>query len=279
MPLLRGPASKSSSSSSDPLKFSASSAAFEAHFDGHRVPGRMRIVTNDIGATKDVDAPPFIAFMQKIVVADVKYTAVIDMRDFRLPSLETVRELGGWCNTRLGDFDRIQLAIAVLLADNFLSTTARWTINLITALAPPNCPLLICHNEEAAEAFFLEHLEQSIVRVDAFRQRFVRQAPPGSGTIPGGQLPPSATAASSHFAEDELKADEEAFDPREKPDAEEVGRVFDIQVLLMGLYPSLPNVSCRSEGWPMACCIGRYFPTAETSAASRTPALGGFFPV
>lgn len=99
-----------------------------------------------------------VAFYEdKILKPELLHTELFDFREYPyLPPAGVVQEAISFSMGRKEEIDRLQVAMAVVLADSFWSAGARTIINLFTKAVPPASPFLICTSPEKAREFFQE---------------------------------------------------------------------------------------------------------------------------
>lgn len=135
--------------------FEISSAAFKGEFQGRVSPARLTLTST--GETPAAtDQTQLFDFLNRVVQAQVPFIAVYDLRVLGVPSPTLLRSLGDWCKAHQQEFEPLQIAIAILLKNNFWSSAVRKMIGIVTAICPPTCPLLTCHSLESVECFFAE---------------------------------------------------------------------------------------------------------------------------
>jgi hypothetical protein len=129
--------------------------AFRGEFQSNVTPARLMLTSTGATPTAE-DQTHLFEFLSKAVALQVQFVCVFDLREFGLPSPSLLRGLGAWCKAHEKEFQSLQLAIAILLKDSFWSGAVKKMIGVVTAICPPTCPLLTCHNLESAESFFSE---------------------------------------------------------------------------------------------------------------------------
>lgn len=93
-----------------------------------------------------------------LLAKETHFKAVYDARDFKIPAMSYVYRLGNFVKENTDAYERNLKISAVILGQNFWSNAARKIVDLSMTLNPPPCPVLICHTDAAAEAFFEEKL-------------------------------------------------------------------------------------------------------------------------
>jgi len=93
-----------------------------------------------------------------LLAKETHFKAVYDARDFKVPAMSYVYRLGTFVSENAAAYERNLKISAVILGQNFWSNAARKIVDLSMTLNPPPCPVLICHTDAAAEAFFEEKL-------------------------------------------------------------------------------------------------------------------------
>lgn len=137
--------------------WSASGTSFEASFDVRSKPARLTVSTTGEKATQ-MDLDKLLDFLERVARSNVQFVSIFDLRKLGSATLSQLRALGEWCKAHEQVFNDVQLAIAILLKANFWSGAAKGLISVVTTMAPPTCPLLMCHTLESVDSFFAEKL-------------------------------------------------------------------------------------------------------------------------
>jgi len=87
------------------------------------------------------------------------FKAKYDVREFKVPAMSYVYTLANFVTENGEAYEKYLKCSVVILGKNFWSSAIRKMVDLLLVLSPPPCPVLICHTDAAAEAFFEEKLE------------------------------------------------------------------------------------------------------------------------
>jgi len=135
--------------------FQVSCAAFNGQFQGDVTPARLTVASTGSAPTAE-DQRHLLGFLNRVMLADVPFVAVYDLRVWGMPSPTLLKGLGEWCKANEKEMAPLQKAVAILLTNNFWSSAVKKMIGIVTAICPPACPLLMCHSSESAESFLSE---------------------------------------------------------------------------------------------------------------------------
>jgi hypothetical protein len=155
--------------------FRISTAAFEGEFHRNQMPAKLTLTSTGV-APSAADQSELFEFLNRVALAQVQFVAVYDLRVWAMPSTSLLRALGNWCKAHEKEFQALQIAIAILLKDNFWSNAAKKMIGVVTAICPPVCPLLMCHTVESVECFLsetgdaaLSGIEDAVAKIPSLR--------------------------------------------------------------------------------------------------------------
>lgn len=135
--------------------FQVSTAAFNGEFQGNATPARLTVASTGNAPTAE-DQRHLLGFLNRVMLANVPFIAVYDLRVWGMPSPTLLKGLGEWCKAHEKEMAPLQKAVAILLTNNFWSSAVKKMIGVVTAICPPACPLLMCHSLESAESFIAE---------------------------------------------------------------------------------------------------------------------------
>uniref|UniRef100_A0A7S1AQU0 Uncharacterized protein n=1 Tax=Noctiluca scintillans TaxID=2966 RepID=A0A7S1AQU0_NOCSC len=179
--------------------FEKDGSVFNARLDVTKNPPRFTLTSKAAVCTaEDVDA--LTVCLSKCLEYQTSYVCVYDIRVFKVAPLGLAKRLGDYCSAHQSEFDTVQLGIAIILPNSFIARFVKSLIGVITAVAPPKCPLNIVNTDEEAEAMFAQLALPSCTSVKADNMPLLTSEV-GSGKRPvRGSVALAGVAVASFFS-------------------------------------------------------------------------------
>lgn len=125
-------------------------------------PGGRMVITSHASPMLDADMPVLTDALHRILARRQPFEAVYDFRKYTRPSLDQVRRMARWCDQHQEAWDTLVEAAAIIIEAGMFSAITKGILDSFMRIFPPACPVLICHDQAAADDFLRRHIRPRV---------------------------------------------------------------------------------------------------------------------